>query len=804
MSQTKVVVLLILFSFLIVLINSQREETFSQYKCGVDLHEHIPKPATEIPVEEDNPLLRRRLRDVDSDGFKKFNIYLDLFNIEKEIKQYNLEDLRDFFIDSMNKAIETLQALLKVKAYNYGFKFEDDNFLSNNITLWDKSKYGTEASEKGITTLTLDIDLIIFGRFADTEELGNGTLASAYSLFVKSSNGHPVVGLVNINRDLDYKKQNIQNYFQSIILHEFTHILGFSRNHFTRYFGNLLYYIDDYDVYHYYIGSKKVIEVGKKYFNCSTCNAIELDNMGKNGTYLSHWSSRVLLGDYMNGVIYTEEQVISEFTLALLEDSGYYKANYYTGGLMQYGRNKGCSFLYSKCLGKFGTDSSFENEFFDTITSVNYIDPSCSSGRQSRAYHILWKYNNIPEQYRYFYSPNTGGYQPAEYCPVSEKWFEEEENFYYVGSCSSKGRGDYGSMIAYKEEGKQNLTFYSSGTLEKITGEIYSDHSFCALSSLVKNNENNYELFSKTVRAVCYEMFCSSRSLTIKIHENYILCPRAGGKINVEGYGGYLLCPDYNLICSGTEICNDMFDCVKKKSMTKSDSYKYDYKSKTSQSLDRAEGEISDEINNYELSKDGKCPQYCKLCTESQGCQKCKDGYGLVLNEKDQKVKCLPVKELSTGYFKNGDIYEKCIENCDVCFDHLSCYTCKDNYFYFKEIKCIKEIENCEKYSDNGLCENCNEDFAFEENNREKCLSINKFGKNYYTKDEISYYKCSSKINNCNECIYDIIDDKITCKKCNSGFDLENNNCKAQTTNDFKYLNLKGFIIKIFLFLILV
>ena len=802
MSQTKVVEFLIICSFLISLINSQREDTFSQYKCGVDLHEHIPKPANTIPVDKDSALLRRRLADVDSDGFKKFNIYLDLFNIEKEIKQYHLEYLKDFFINSMNKAIETLQALLKVKAYNNGCQFEDEDFLSNNITFWDKSKYGTEASKKKITTFTLDIDLIILGRFADTEEMGNGTLASAYTLFLRISTGQPIIGLVNINRDLDYSKKNIQSFFQSIILHEFTHILGFSKYYFMNYFGRLLYSIDEYNVYHYYIGSKRVLEVGKKYFNCSTCNAIELDNMGGNGTYLSHWKSKILLGDYMNGNIYTEEQVISEFTLALLEDSGYYKANYYTGGLMQYGRNKGCSFLYSKCLGKYGTDPKFENEFFDTIISDNYIDPSCSSGRQSRTYHILWNYEYIPEQYKYFYNSNIGGYEPAEYCPISEKWLEEEENIYYVGSCSSKGRGDYGSKIAYKEEGKQNLTFYTSGTLEKITGEIYSDHSFCALSSLVKNKENNYELFSKTVRAVCYEMFCSSRSLTIKIHENYILCPRAGGKINVDGYGGYLLCPDYNLICSGTKMCNDMFDCVKKKSMTKSDSYKYDYKSKTSQSLDKAEDEISDEVNNYELSKDGLCPQYCKICTESQGCKKCKGEYGLVLDDKDQKFKCLSLKELNSGYFKNGDIFEKCIDNCDECFDHLSCDKCKDNYFYSKESKCIKEVENCEKYSDDGICENCKEDFSFEENNRDKCLSITRFGKNYYTKDEISYYKCSSKINNCNECIYDIIDDTISCEKCHNGFNKEGNICKANVTNNFKYLNLKGFITILILFLI--
>lgn len=147
MTQTKVFDLLLISSFLIALINSQ-EETFSHYRCGVDLHDHIPKAVIPISVENDNPSLRRRLRDIDSDGFKKFNIYLDLFNIEKEIKDYHLEELRDFFIDSMNKAIETLQALLKVKAYNYGFQIEDEDLLSSNISIWDKSKYGTEAKQK--------------------------------------------------------------------------------------------------------------------------------------------------------------------------------------------------------------------------------------------------------------------------------------------------------------------------------------------------------------------------------------------------------------------------------------------------------------------------------------------------------------------------------------------------------------------------------------------------------------------------------------------------------------------------------
>ena len=96
------------------------------------------------------------------------------------------------------------------------------------------------------------------------------------------------------------------------------------------------------------------------------------------------------------------------------------------------------------------------------------------------------------------------------------------------------------------------------------------------MSSLIKNNKTNDELLFNHIRAIWFETFCSSKSLTIKIGEDYIECPRAGGKIEVNNYEGYLLCPDYNLICSGTVLCNDMFDCVDKKSEIKEDSYKYD------------------------------------------------------------------------------------------------------------------------------------------------------------------------------------------------------------------------------------
>ena len=93
-----------------------------------------------------------------------------------------------------------------------------------------------------------------------------------------------------------------------------------------------------------------VVSIAKKYFKCQDLIGVELERKELNIIADSHWEGRVLLGEYMNSEIYTPEQVISEFTLALLEDSGWYKANYYTGGLMRYGKHKGCPFIKAKII----------------------------------------------------------------------------------------------------------------------------------------------------------------------------------------------------------------------------------------------------------------------------------------------------------------------------------------------------------------------------------------------------------------------------------------------------------------------
>jgi len=793
---------LFIFIFL-TLIKVVFESTKTFFKCGKNNLKIKPQPGKN-PIKIDHNSLNFR-RKLSSDGFKDFHIYVDFTNIEKEMEIYNLNAYKNLFISSINKAVDTLQKLLKVKPLQNAYNIESSFLKGIGINYWDASKFGDEAATNGITTETLDIDLMIFGRFLNKTELGNSALASATFIKYEEGTGQPFAGLINFNKDLDYSLEHTQEYFQFIILHEFTHILGFDLYLIVNFYKHFLKKRDQkYEFSRYYINSPKVINVAKKYFNCPSITEVELEESGDLEMSGSHWESRILLGDYMTSVIYKEEQVISEFTLALLEDTGLYKANYYTGGLMRYGKNKGCEFLNEKCVKNYEINPKFTNEFFDYFSQNDINTPSCSSGRQSRTYNLLWNYNyTISLSFQHYNQKNLGGFAIADYCPVSHSHPDEEEvNSHYVGHCSNKGSGEYGSLIAHYNSGTNTPSYYKSSDLKSILGEEFSENSFCYLSSLVKNTKTNYEFYSKTVRAVCFETFCSSKSLTVKINEDYIVCPRGGGKVKVANYEGYLLCPDYNLMCSGSVLCNDLFDCVEKESAIKDDGYYYDYIIKTSQNISKSEDEEADNSKNYELSDDGKCPKYCKLCSENKKCLECINNYVFVRKVDEETIKCVFSNDLSVGYYKVGELYYECIDNCNSCSDGYSCDICKEKSMPLFN-KCIKIIDNCQEYNEDGTCKNCDENYAFIGEDRYKCINKESLYSYYSIDNGFSYNKCSGEEENqikyCNKCHFN---EFLICDECIKNFELEkdNNICIPRLDAKSKYLLNSKYLLLLLLF----
>jgi hypothetical protein len=220
-----------------------------------------------------------------------------------------------------------------------------------------------------------------------------------------------------------------------------------------------------------------------------------------------------------------------------------------------------------------------------------------------------------------------------------------------------------------------------------------------------------------------------------------------------------------------------MFDCVDKKSEVKENSYYYDYKILTSQNYGKAENEEPDNINNYELSDDGECPQYCKLCSENKKCLECKYDFILVRSENKETIKCKYYATIHIGNYKaNDSFYYECMDNCDLCEEGNSCIACNLNSIYLYN-KCIKKIDYCEEYNEDGTCKKCFINFGFIEGYRNECISVDRL-EEYYTKDGgISYNQCEKDINHCFKCHFDLINDEVLCDQCYLSYVKNLNKC---------------------------
>jgi leishmanolysin len=326
---------------------------------------------------------------------------------------------------------------------------------------------------------------------------------------------------------------------KNLLLHEMTHILVFHP-----------YLLEDLNMITkrnsvYYVSSTNVVLKARQHFNCPTMIGVPLENQGGESSAGSHWEARHMLGDYMISTDYIDI-VLSDITIAMFEDSGFYEVEYYSGGLFKYGKNKGCDFINKKCIAQSGP--LFEDEF-----CVTPNEPMCSSSRTFKGLCRIYEYSSsIPSEYQYFSNPKYGGFMPANYCPVADS--ELSKTDYYPTSCK-----------------------IGSSELSSDYGEIIGDNSFCFISSLLPINSNN----DVSSQAICYRVECdnNNKQIIVNIGSSSITCQTSGGTVtNPSGFKGSLKCPKYIDICSfeGNIICNGMFDCLNKNVKTSQDSYNYD------------------------------------------------------------------------------------------------------------------------------------------------------------------------------------------------------------------------------------
>ena len=723
--------------------NKNKLNKYPRILCSVDKVKYEPKIHILSEKQKEN-ISKRKL---DDKKFETIRIYLSTNTLNNQMTVMNESpQLFNEIVGYFEDTISYVKKLIKVKPLEYDITFsfsEHTGFVTDNNLV------------NGVP-----YDLVVFPKIDSSQSF------SSVNLEIDEKTKRVIVSSIIIPISLIKSiEENVKYFVESHLLHEFTHILGFLFESFQNFQYDITQiYETDYSRLRnrYFIKSPKVLALAKKYYNCPSIKGIELEE--QEGKRSSHWEARTLLGEYMNLMQYESEVVISDFTLALLEDSGWYEVNYYTGGLMRFGKNKGCDFLNQDCVNNQGV-TPFKNEFFDL---ENIGNPSCSSGRLSRAYSQLNYYDDgIPiVEYNRIKNDdwnNYGGkFINADYCFVFVQDSNERNNNYYVGNCKI-GSGKYGSQIKYK-----NNKYFKNSDNEEELGEKYSNNSFCLLSEAYPSSGDLKNKYEGIIHPLCYEMFCSEKSLTIKMKDQYIVCPRGGGKIEVKGsFQGYIYCPDYNLICTGKYMCNDMFDCINKESVSKEAEYDYIINGTTSSQKISSLAAIQPVIG-YEMDE-GICPINCGQCKDLKKCFKCRNGFNLIgVKENDDKpIICDNKTNITVGYFVKNEINYPCIEFCNKCNNGNTCIECdRTHKLNFDKTICIDKIENCENYNDNDTCSNCKGDYAFIKEDRENCYKIDN-KENYYTLDNgISYYPCDTNIKNCDECN----NKNDICSKCKESY----------------------------------
>ncbi len=713
----KYISFLFIFSLLIIGISSGESNLNNKTKkkvvhfCGVDYIKNKFPKSSNSKIKSNNSKTRKLSTD-----FLPIRILVDTTYLEIQSKEIeSIENKLPIIKSALNRSVESIGKLIEVEQFTNNFLSDLNSALLNKYSIlqWDEKINNTEKISK-------DYDYVLFPRFVkDSDGFPKEVLAAANPILLEKETNRPIAGIMIISNIAEYyEKENIEKYLSNLFIHELTHAFGFLADAFQYFPGgkknSIFTKVDENGITRHYVKSPKVLEFAKKYYGCDTLEGVEVENQGLSGSAGSHWEARIMLGEYMTSESYEDEVSISDFTLYFLEDSGWYKTNHYTGGLFRFGKNKGCNFLENFCLNYDFHNNVFYTEFNDEFFGIDMMNyPSCTTGRQSRVYNFInyytldfvQNYSKLLPTYNEYY---IGGLlYSADFCPVAYHYKPEYNNSYFVGNCKI-GNGNYGSNLYYFNASGQAEINHPNSELPKELGEKYSENSFCMMTNIVPD-DGNFSIYGTIFHPMCYPSFCSSSSLTVQIYDQYIVCPRSGGNVEIKGYKGKLHCPDYNLICTGTVMCNDLFDCIDKKSEAKESTFSYDYTRYATQ-------RYIDIQNGYtfiggELSDDGICPKNCVQCLENKKCEVCLESYNLIGKKEndDQPIICDNTINVKKGYYLKDNIYYLCHSNCETCSTapisdkQMNCDECIEGLYYEEETKnCIpKKEEEYEEEEEN-------------------------------------------------------------------------------------------------------
>ena len=291
------------------------------------------------------------------------------------------------------------------------------------------------------------------------------------------------------------------------------------------------------------IVTPKVQAIARNQFDCQTLEGAPLENQPTRSESCTgdHWDERLFYPEAMSGVISPTTNILSSLTLALMEDSGWYKGNYTMTRMSPWGLGAGCAFVEQPCLTtREGLDPiipDYAKGFFCNQDG----DRSCSSEHTHKMACSVINYlyvagEDVPPESQFFPTPTLGGTKQADFCPVYSNTYDNKK----AEDLDCRNPNNAPSIdlpISFNEVYGEN-----SKCLESSSGEGKCYESFCV-------KEDMSLRFSVTGRFYKCEFDFQEHEipLTDGTLPHTITCPRLSAACPD------LFCP-FN--CAGRGICN--------------------------------------------------------------------------------------------------------------------------------------------------------------------------------------------------------------------------------------------------------
>jgi hypothetical protein len=434
--------------------------------------------------------------------WQPIRIHADWSQIDNKIEKFSLPHVNYLKQQVIPRTIKILQNLVKVRPLISNLKLSKNpcGKITKIPDLYLNKDQGVQA------------DLVIFVTLDETgtyEELG--TEASALHCFQDDYTGRPIAGYVTYKPTFPMQNSTNLEYMTWLTLHELTHVLAFNdglmddwRDENNNRLGKKNILVEEFvwgnkNHRKIFLKTDNVKRLTRKHFNCMNIYGLPLENKGGSGTAGSHWAKRYMNTDYMTGDTYGEN-MISEMTLGVFEDSGWYKTNYTLANDFYWGKNAGCFFLsriipcVSFILGR--VFNQFRNSYCDKLDQ-----PVCSTHYQFRGKCATRTYSTAPKEINYF-PKNRGGVSTLmDRCPIP---IEEDNGWaFHGGSC----RDGYDKNLKVWEKVCQNCACFEGLIIDKtkITKKIVKEkpnqkQSKQQKASFIQTNSAKVTLRSKRLK----------------------------------------------------------------------------------------------------------------------------------------------------------------------------------------------------------------------------------------------------------------------------------------------------------------